>query len=136
MELTSDLNEEFIDVPDIAEPPLPPLQISRIGRTEFSTPVSDRFIGDKDSSLREQVFYVSKTQGEPVVQPSEVACRLGDLLEAGQAHLRGFHPSAIVGSLAAAAAVARFQGLEAAAIADCVGLAASLTAGLFELDPA
>lgn len=66
----------------------------------------------------------------------EVACRLGDLLETGQAHLRGFHPSAIVGSLAAAAAVARFQGLEAAAIADCIGLAASLTSGLFELDPA
>ena len=66
----------------------------------------------------------------------EVACRLGDLLETSQVHLRGFHPSAIVGSLAAAAAVARFQGLKAAAIADCVGLAASLTAGLFELDPA
>ena len=66
----------------------------------------------------------------------EVACRLGDLLGADRAHLRGFHPSAIVGSLAAAAAVARFQGLEAAAIADCMGLAASLTSGLFELDPA
>ncbi len=65
--LTLDSDEEFIDVPDIAEPPLPPPQISRIGRTEFSTPVSDRFVGDKDSSLCKQVFYVSKAQGEPMV---------------------------------------------------------------------
>ena len=34
------------------------------------TPVPDRFVGDKDSSLREQVFCVSKAQGEPVVQPN------------------------------------------------------------------
>ena len=73
MGLTSNLNEEFIDVPDIAEPPLPPPQISRIGRTEFSTPVSDRFVGDTDSSLCKQVFYVSKAQGEPMVEPNSVA---------------------------------------------------------------
>ena len=36
------------------------------------TPVSDRFIGDKDASLGEQVFYVSKAQGEPMVQANGV----------------------------------------------------------------
>ena len=71
--LTLDGDEEFIDVPDVAEPPLPPPQISSIGRTEFSTPVSDCFVGDKDSALREQVFYVSKAQGEPMVEPNSVA---------------------------------------------------------------
>ncbi len=65
--LTLDGDEAFIDVPDVAEPPLLPPQMSSIGRTEFLTPVSDRFVGDKDSSLCKQVFYVSKAQGEPMV---------------------------------------------------------------------
>ncbi len=72
MELTSDLNEEFIDVPDVAESSLFPTQSAGVGRSEFLTPVSDRFIGDKDSSLCKQVFYVSKAQGEPMVQLDSV----------------------------------------------------------------
>ena len=65
--LTLDGDEEFIDVPDVAESSLFPTQSSGVGRSEFLTPVSDRFVGDKDSSLREQVFYVAKAQGEPMV---------------------------------------------------------------------
>ena len=65
--LTLDGDEEFIDVPDVAESSLFPTQSSGVGRSEFLTPVSDRFVGDKDASLREQVFYVSKAQGEPMV---------------------------------------------------------------------
>jgi hypothetical protein len=49
--LTLDGDEEFIDVPDITESSLFPTQSSGIGRAEFLTPVSDRFVGDKDSSL-------------------------------------------------------------------------------------
>jgi hypothetical protein len=70
--LTFDGDEEFIDVPDVAESSLFPTQSSGIGQSEFLTPVSDRFVGDKDSSLREQVFYVSKAQGEPMVEPDSV----------------------------------------------------------------
>ncbi len=65
--LTLDGDEEFIDVPDVAEPSLLPPQSSRVGRSEFLTPVSDRFVRDKDSSLCKQVFYVPKAQGEPMV---------------------------------------------------------------------
>ena len=65
--LTLDGDEEFIEVPDVAESSLLPAQSSGVGRSGFLTPVSDRFIGDKDSSLGEQVFYVSKAQGEPMV---------------------------------------------------------------------
>ena len=70
--LSLDGDKEFIDVPDVAEPSLFPTQSSRVGRTEFLTPVSDRFVGDKDFSLREQVFYVSKAQGGPMVEPDSV----------------------------------------------------------------
>ena len=65
--LTLDGDEEFIDVPNAAESSLFPTQSSRVGRSEFLTPVSDCFVGDKDSSLSEQVFHVSKAQGEPMV---------------------------------------------------------------------
>ncbi len=70
--LILDGDEEFIDVPDVAESSPFPTQSSGVGRSEFLTPVSDRFVGDKDSSLCKQVFYVSKAQGEPVVQPNGV----------------------------------------------------------------
>ncbi len=70
--LTLDGDEEFIDVPDVAESSLFPTESSGVRRSEFLTPVSDRFVEDKDSSLREQVFYVSKAQGEPMVQPNGV----------------------------------------------------------------
>ncbi len=65
--LTSDGDEELIDVPDVAESSLFPTESSGVRRSEFLTPVSDRFVGDKDSSLCKQVFYVSKAQGEPMV---------------------------------------------------------------------
>ena len=65
--LTLDGDEEFIDVPDVAESFLFPTQCSGVGRSEFLTPISDRFVGDKDSSLCKQVFYISKAQGEPMV---------------------------------------------------------------------
>ena len=62
--LTLDGDEEFIDVPDVAESSLSPTQSSGVGRSEFLAPVSDRFVGDKDSSLCKQVFYVWKAQGD------------------------------------------------------------------------
>ena len=70
--LTLDGDEEFIHLPDLAQSALFPPQFSCVAGSKLPTPVSDCFVGDQDSSLREQVFYVSKTQGEPVVQPDSV----------------------------------------------------------------
>ena len=75
--LSMDGDEEFIDVPDAAESSLFPTQGSRVGWSEFLTPVSYRFVGDKHSSLRKQVFYVSKAQGEPMLQPYGMTDGLG-----------------------------------------------------------
>jgi 2-methylcitrate dehydratase PrpD len=50
--------------------------------------------------------------------------------EPGALHERGFHPTAIWGTLAAAAACARLQRLEAERTAHAIGIAASLSAGL------
>ncbi len=50
--LTLEGDKEFIDGPDVAESSLFLTQSSGIGRSEFLTPISDRFVGNKDSSLR------------------------------------------------------------------------------------
>jgi len=49
--LTLDGDEEFIDLPDVAEPPLLPPQISSIGRTELQTPIPNSLVRNNDASL-------------------------------------------------------------------------------------
>ena len=49
--LTSDSDEEFIDVPDVTEPSLLPPQISSIGRTELQTPIPNCLVRNNDASL-------------------------------------------------------------------------------------
>ncbi len=39
-------------MPDVAESSLFPTQSLGVGRSKFLTPVSDRFVGDKDSSVK------------------------------------------------------------------------------------
>lgn len=50
--------------------------------------------------------------------------------EPGALHERGFHPTAVWGTLSAAAACARLQGLDEERTAHAIGIAASLAAGL------
>ena len=71
--LALDGDEEFIDVPDVAEPSLFSAQSSSIGRTELLTPISDSLVRNNDSPLSEQVFCVAKAQGEPMAQQNGVA---------------------------------------------------------------
>jgi 2-methylcitrate dehydratase PrpD len=51
-------------------------------------------------------------------------------LEPGQLHDRGFHPTAVLGTIAAAAACARLRGFDDEAAASALALAASLASGL------
>jgi 2-methylcitrate dehydratase PrpD len=53
-----------------------------------------------------------------------------DALEPGRLHERGFHPTAILGAVAAAAACARLRGLDLEQTAHAIGIAASLASGL------
>lgn len=60
----------------------------------------------------------------------EIAARIGGA--AGRRfHARGFHATGLVGPIAAAAVAGRLHGLDAAAIADAMGLATSMSGGLF-----
>ncbi len=71
--LASDINEQFVNMPDVAQSSLFSPQSSGIGRSEFPTPVSDRFIGDGDATFSEQVFDIAETEREPMVQPDGVS---------------------------------------------------------------
>jgi len=62
----------------------------------------------------------------------EVGCRLA-AAGAGEFHARGFHPTAIVGTFAAACVTAKIRGLDAEQTTNALGLCGSQAAGILEL---
>ena len=62
----------------------------------------------------------------------EVMCRTAVLIGSAESYGRGFHPTAISGSIGAAAAVSRLLGLDAAAATNAVAVGANLAAGSLE----
>jgi 2-methylcitrate dehydratase PrpD len=64
-----------------------------------------------------------------IVAGYEVTNRLGLALPAGAHYARGFHPTATCGAFGAAAAAARVFGLDAAGVAQALGIALSQSAG-------
>jgi hypothetical protein len=65
--------QNFVQVPNIAEAALTPLQFSGIVRTELSTPKSNRFIRDDDSAFGEKILDISEAQAETMVNPDGIA---------------------------------------------------------------
>ena len=49
--LTLDRDEEFIQVPGVAQTTLPSFQGSSVSRAEFATPLPNRLVGDNDTAL-------------------------------------------------------------------------------------
>lgn len=64
-----------------------------------------------------------------IVAGYEVTNRLGLALPAGEHYARGFHPTATCGAFGAAAAAARVFGLDAAGVANALGVALSQSSG-------
>jgi 2-methylcitrate dehydratase PrpD len=62
----------------------------------------------------------------------EIECRLGTVMNPRHYHQRGWHCTSSIGTLGAAAAVARVLGLDAAATRHALGIAASSACGLKE----
>ena len=60
MALASDLHEDLIQVPNIAQPILAPLELPCLLRSELPTPLPDGLVGDDDYPLREEFFDVPK----------------------------------------------------------------------------
>ena len=71
--LAVDSNEDFVQVSNIAEAALTPLQFSGIVRTELLTPESNRFIRDDDSAFGQKILNISEAQAETMVNPDGIA---------------------------------------------------------------
>ena len=73
MPLPTDNNDHFVQMPVVAGfgPSLP--QVPGNGLAELKKPPPHGFAGDIEAALREEIFYVSITQGEPGVEPYSVA---------------------------------------------------------------
>ena len=71
--LAVDSNEDFVQMPNIAEAALTPLQFSGIARTKLLTPESNRFIRDNDSAFGEKILDISEAQAETMVSPDGIA---------------------------------------------------------------
>lgn len=66
-----------------------------------------------------------------IVVGIEVMCRLG-LVAGKRVHKAGFHPTAVLGTMAAAAGVAAARGLDPRQIRDSLGVAGSMASGIIE----
>ena len=66
-----------------------------------------------------------------LVLGSELLCRLS-LVTPKAIHKAGFHPTAVIGAIAAAGAVATTLGLPPAQIANAIGIAGSMASGIIE----
>jgi len=72
--LSAPLNgdEQFIQVPRVAQPPLPSLEAPSVLRPEPETPQADGLVGDRDAPLGEEIFDVAEAETESVVEPHGV----------------------------------------------------------------
>ena len=66
------LDEDFVDVKDIAVASMLSFQAAGINGAEFDAPQADRFAADGDPSFSQQVFDVAVAQIEAIVEPDGV----------------------------------------------------------------
>src|SRR6056300_799782 len=52
-------------------------ETTSVSITKFDTPESDGFVADSDTSFREQIFNIAKTEVESMVEPDGIADDIG-----------------------------------------------------------
>ena len=65
------LYEDLVQVPCVTKTTLPTLQSPSVFRPELNAPKSDRFVRNRDASLSEQLFDVSKAHAKSLSRPGE-----------------------------------------------------------------
>jgi hypothetical protein len=74
--LAVDSDEQLVQIPDVAEATLFPLQMSIAG-SEFSAPLSHRFERDDDTAFGQQIFNITEAHTETVIDPHSIADDFG-----------------------------------------------------------
>jgi|GEM_PF-1624076 len=70
------LEEDFIYMPLRANIPLPLADRANITRAEFTAPITNGFIANRDATLGQHLFDVTVAQGESVIEPNSMANNL------------------------------------------------------------
>ena len=91
----ADGDEDFVQIPGIAEPTLPPLQFGSVARAELLTLLANRFVGNVDPSRRRKIFDIAKTQRETVVQPDGVTDDPRQIAVSSVRTRQRFHPRSL-----------------------------------------
>ncbi len=73
MLLAIDLHEDLVDEEGITISPVLPLQTPGIFRTKLDAPKPDGFITDSNAAFSQQIFDISVTEIESIVEPHGVA---------------------------------------------------------------
>jgi hypothetical protein len=92
---TTNPNEDFVEVPDVAAPRPLPSCLACVLAAELLAALADGFVGDFHSSLRKQILNVSEAQREPVVEPNGVADDLGGESITSVAGRLAIHPRSL-----------------------------------------
>jgi hypothetical protein len=66
------LHEDFVDVEGVTESSVSLLQSTRVFGSELGAPAADRFPGDYDPTLSQQIFDIPVAQVEAIVEPDSV----------------------------------------------------------------
>jgi hypothetical protein len=90
--LSVDGDEEFIQIPRVAETTLAAFQATRILTSEFSTPLANRFVGDTHAAFSEHVVHVAKAQTESIIESDSLANDLGWKTVPNVSGTASFHP--------------------------------------------
>ena len=87
-------HEELVQIPGVARPAPSAPQRPRVGEAERLTPMPNRFIRHRDTSLGEEIFDISETQAEAMIDPDGVTNDLGGKAVAAVAGHRSTLPAA------------------------------------------
>ncbi len=71
--LSLDLHEHFVQIPEVAETTGFLLKPTSVLAAKLPAPLADRFVGDDDASLSQQIFDIPETEAEPMVEPNGIA---------------------------------------------------------------
>ena len=75
--LSLDLDEDFIDMPDVPQSTLFLSEPSSVFRSELQTPETDGFVRNNDPTLSQQILDIPKAEGKTMVEPDRMTDDLG-----------------------------------------------------------